>query len=132
MKIHRKFCGLFLIALSLCLSGCIEKAARDAAAAAQGFIVQAQANHNAECTANPALDFPCQTINRAIAAQNLLIDSLETYCGWPTRPTADQLKNFTAPCNGSAGAKATLTIAISNLKDILPDLQRAAGKAVTP
>lgn len=123
---------IFAILLAVCLAvgGCpkLEVSARDTAATAQGFIVQAQIVHGTECKTNPGLQ-TCLIINQAVGAQNTLIDAIETYCGWPARPTAEQLKNAsTLPCTRVASSQAALQAAVSNLNAILGDLKTAANK----
>ncbi len=121
-----------MMALAFVLAGCspLEVSARDAAAAAQGFLEQAQQNHLAECQANPGKPFPCVTINQAVGAQNLLIDAIEQYCGWPSRPGADALKQFAGqPCARNKGAEQHLQNAVASLNSIIADYKLAAGNA---
>jgi len=120
------------LSLLLCaagfLAGCtpLENNARDVAAAAQGFIIRAQTLHQAECAANPNLQV-CGIINQAIGAQNLLIDSIESYCGWPARPTPAQLSSVTASCQRIKTFQAGLQTAVTNLDSTMSDLKIAAG-----
>ncbi len=58
-----------------------DKNARDVAAALKGALDTAQTEYSGSCQSNPS-QLTCTTINRAIAAQNLLITALENYCGW--------------------------------------------------
>ena len=117
-----------LLIFALLLAGCtsLESNARDLAAASQGFIVTAQQKHTIECQATPLNDV-CVTINKAVYAQNVLIDAVETYCGWPARPTPAQLTAAGAlPCKRVSGATATLQAAVNNLNAIMGDLKGAA------
>lgn len=120
-----------LAVLTLALTGCspLENSARDAAAAAQGFIEQAQQNHLTECQANPEKDFPCQNINQAIGAQNLLIDAIEQYCGFPSRPGAEALKALEGRhCIRNKAAGERLRSAVASLNSIIADYRLAAGR----
>lgn len=109
---------LILAGFGSCNQGNIVANARDSAAALGGAIKSAQAQYQAECIAdNQKVD--CQTINRAVQAQNLLITATETYCGWsPTvpPPTGQQ-------CIPVATAKDGLTAAISNANAITLQLK---------
>lgn len=114
-----------LVFTGLSLAGCspLENRARDAAAASQGFIQQAQRNHLAECQANPAKPFPCQTINQAIAAQNLLIDAIEQYCGWPSGTQPSGAASY--PCAKNVSAQQRLQAAINSINQIIKDYKGA-------
>lgn len=86
------FCLGVLVALLS--TGCqpLEKSARDSIVAAQAFLTEAKHNHP-ECDPDlvsgplidrygPQADNPtCQTIYRAIRAQNEAVDLLDAYCG---------------------------------------------------
>lgn len=116
------------LALTLLLSaGCspLEVQARNAAAAAQGFIQQAQKNHQAECNATPTKPFPCQMINQAVAAQNLLIDAIEQYCGWPAgaQPPADAVNHA---CAKNVSAQQRLQAAVDSVNQIIKDYKGAS------
>ena len=100
----------------------LENQARDTAAAAQGFITAAQTAHGAECKADPTKAV-CVDINRAVDAQNILIDAAETYCGWQTRPTPAQLAAATASCQRISSASSGLQVATGNLQNILADIK---------
>lgn len=117
--------------LSLLFSGCpknLEANARDAAAAAQGFIQQAQQNHLTECKADPSKDFPCGVINRAVGAQNLLVSAVELYCGWPAFASPDALQQFKGqPCIKSANYAQRVSVAINSLNAILGEYKLASG-----
>src|SRR6516225_11749958 len=80
-----------LIAVVFLAAGCspVEQQARYALAASQGFIMQAQKNHQDECSQTPKKAFPCAEINQAVGAQNLAIDALEIYCSWTAQDVQD-------------------------------------------
>ena len=110
--------------------GCtpVEQQARDALAASQGFIMQAQKNHQAECSQTPKKPFPCGTINQAVGAQNLAIDALETYCSWTPQDVADAAAGKTVhACIEAKTAEDTLRSALANLNRILKDYKAASG-----
>jgi hypothetical protein len=114
------------------LAGCspVEQQARDALAASQGFIMQAQQNHQAECSQTPKKDFPCAMINQAIGAQNLAIDALEIYCGWTASDVADAAAGKSVhACVPVKTAADPLKAALSNLNRILKDYKLASGGA---
>jgi len=122
---------LWLIAVVL-LGGCspVEQQARDALAASQGFIMQAQKNHQAECSQTPKKAFPCAAINQAVGAQNLAIDALEVYCGWTAQDVADAAAGKTVhPCVPVKTAADPLKAALSNLNRILKDYKLASNGA---
>ena len=132
MKQHIRYfikCVNWLVAVLL-LGGCspVENQARDALAASQGFIIQAQKNHQAECSQTPKKDFPCGIINQAVGAQNLAIDALETYCSWTPQDVADAAAGKTVhPCVETKTAEDTLKSALANLNRILKDYKTASG-----
>jgi hypothetical protein len=119
---HRNRLIIPLMCLVLVLAACqpLENTARDVIAGAQGFIEQAQKNHLAECQANPTKDFPCRTINRAVAAQNLAIDSLTVYCGF----SKDTPPN--TPCAANKSKAASLKSALETLNRIIADYKEAS------
>lgn len=130
-----RFPAVLAIAALLTLTGCppIEQNARDTAATAQGFINQAQQDHLAECQANPTKAWPCAYINQAIGAQNLLIDAIEQYCGWPSRPGADALKQYAGQaCVANKGALQHLQSSISSINSIMADYKQAAAANPPP
>lgn len=108
--------------LVLILAACqpLEDTARDVIAGAKGFIQKAQENHLAECTANPTKEFPCRIINRAVAAQNLAVDSLYVYCGF----TKDTPPNTLCAANKSKAA--ALKSALETLNRIIADYKEAS------
>lgn len=112
-----------ILSLAFLLAGCspLENHARDAAAAAQGFIQQAQKNHQAECQAFPTKPWPCVAINEAVGAQNLLIDAVEQYCGWPSGVAAP-----TQPCLRKAEYQKRLAAAVDSVNRIIKDYRAAA------
>ena len=112
------------------LAGCslVEQQARDALAASQGFIMQAQKNHQAECSQTPKKDFPCGTINQAVGAQNLAIDALEVYCSWTAQDVQDAAAGKSVhACVPVKTAADPLKAALSNLNRILKDYKAASG-----
>ena len=121
----RKILGTLIIAVVvLGLVGChvdpVIGAGRDAAAAAQGAIQAAFA----QCQANPNGKV-CPMIPQASAAQNLLVTSLETACGWnPAMPPADP----NAKCVVVQGALPALQAATANVNQILVELKGAMGQ----
>ena len=122
---------LWLVAVVF-LAGCspVEQQARDALAASQGFIMQAQKNHQAECSQTPKKAFPCAMINQAIGAQNLAIDALEIYCGWTASDVADAAAGKSVhACVPVKTAADPLKAALSNLNRILKDYKLASGGA---
>ena len=120
---------LWLVAVVF-LAGCspVEQQTRDALAASQGFIMQAQQNHQAECSQTPKKSFPCAMINEAVGAQNLAIDALEVYCGWTASDVADAAAGKTVhACVPVKTAADPLKAALSNLNRILHDYKAASG-----
>jgi len=120
---------LWLVAVVF-LAGCtpVEQQARDALAASQGFIMQAQQNHQAECAATPKKSFPCAMINQAVGAQNLAIDALEVYCGWTAQDIQDAAAGKSVhPCIETKTAADPLKAALTNLNQILKDYKLASG-----
>jgi len=119
-----------LIVVVFLAAGCspVEQQARDALAASQGFIMQAQKNHQAECAATPKKSFPCAMINQAVGAQNLAIDALETYCSWTAQDVADAAAGKSVhACVPVKTAADPLKAALSNLNRILKDYKLASG-----
>ena len=101
-----------LIVLVVVLTACspVEQKARDTAAALQGIIVAAQAKYHDSCVANPSQNV-CRKINNGVSAENALVTSIETYCGWSTTmPPAD----VNAKCVPVKTAKDALQAAINN------------------
>src|ERR1039458_70016 len=115
---------LALLAMLLSFAGCatvppgptptppptIQSSARDASAALNGLLVAAQTQYLTTCKANPT-QTACQTINRGIAVQNILITADQAYCGWsatvkPTDPNAT--------CVPVQGTSSALNTAISD------------------
>jgi hypothetical protein len=81
----------------------------------------------AECSVDPSQDFPCQTINRAVDAQNAAVSALEVYCAsLPVAPDPATLASVgTQACNENPSAKQVLVSALANLNQILASLQNA-------
>lgn len=116
-------CFTFVIILIslLALTGCtsLEKNARDTAAVAQGLIVAAQAKYLTTCQAKPTQTV-CVDINKAVAAQNILITSIETYCGWSTISPPSDPNTACVPVKTAATA---LQSAINNLGPFITELK---------
>lgn len=94
----------------------IEMTARDTIAVAKAGIQRAQTKYKASCTLNPA-QTPCRDVNRAVGAQNLLVDGLEAYCGGPGFDAG------TAPCEVHSGAQAKLQSALKNMNQVAKDVK---------
>lgn len=121
---------VLLLACCGLLAGCTNfvRASVDTLAAAQGFIGQAQKNHQAECSVDPSKSFPCQTINQAVDAQNAAISALEVYCQLPVAPDPATLANMgTKACNENPAAKDVLVSAIANVSQILASYKSLSG-----
>lgn len=121
MHNKRPWAAILALPLLLTLIGCpsVVTTARDTAAALNGAIVAAQAQHQTQCTAAPT-QAACVTINKGIDAENLLITTIQTYCGWsPTVAPA----NPTAPCVPVPSALAALNQAVSNANTIIPEVK---------
>jgi len=111
----------FIVASLLVLTACspIEKQARDTAAALSGLLVTAQSQYAPSCVPNPTQTI-CQTINRGISAQALLITSVETYCSWAI---SLQPPDANAKCSPVKSAQAALTSAIANANQAITDMK---------
>lgn len=119
----KKLKALLLIFPLLILTACspVEKQARNAAAALQGSILQAQEHYGASCQNDPSQAI-CTTINKAISAQNALITAGETYCSWsPTNPPADPK----AECVPVKELEPALRAAIANAAQFTSELKGA-------
>lgn len=120
-----------LLVVCLFLAGCppFEQNARDAIAAAKGFIVQAQENHKAECQAVPQCSTPnvgtseeaqkkcasiCSSINKAVDAQTLALEAVNLYCAGGTWETG-------GPCARRSDYKAKAQEALNNLDRIIAE-----------
>jgi hypothetical protein len=95
-----------------------EANARDTIAAANGVIVQAEVQYSPTCTSNPNQSV-CQTINKAVAAQNAAITALETYCGFTA---ANQPSD---KCQPVKALEPALTSALANLNQFVTELKGA-------
>ena len=96
----------------------VQSSARDAAAALNGLLTSAQAKYTASCKANPKQK-PCTVINDGVKAQNLLITSLETYCGWSATTAPSNLNGVCIPVSS---AEAGLVAATSNVQTLITEL----------
>jgi hypothetical protein len=124
MRFVPKLCMVLLNVVAILAITCnIPADARNSLATAQGVIQSAQSQHQAECSANPSLAV-CTAINNLVKLQNVAIDGLETYCGWPARPTAAQLAAASqTPCTKNAPALTILTTALQNLNVAIADFK---------
>jgi hypothetical protein len=113
--------GIILcIIASVTLTACPkDKNARDVAAALKGAIQTAQTEYSGACQENPSQS-TCTTINRAVAAQNLLITALENYCGWsqgdPPPPSTK--------CTPAPSALAFLQTSINNANQAISEIKQ--------
>lgn len=109
---------IFTLSLLVLLLACepAEQQARDSIAAASGVITAAQATLTPTCKANPSQN-SCQLVNKAIAAENLAVSALETYCGIPAGVPSG---NNCAPVKSYQSA---LTTALQNLNTIITELK---------
>jgi hypothetical protein len=122
MRFVPKLCMVLLNVIAILTLTCnIPADTRNSLATAQGVIQSAQSQHQAECSANPSMAV-CTKINELVRLQNVAIDGLETYCGWPARPTAAQLAAASqTPCTKNAPALTILTTALQNLNTAIAD-----------
>lgn len=103
--------------------GCapLENQARDAAAVLGGSLVAAQSKYEGSCQANPSQEI-CRLINRGVSAQNALITTIETYCGWAVAPApADP----NAKCIPVKSAEQALKAAIANAATLTTQIKGA-------
>ena len=100
------------------LAGCgpFEQTARDTIATLGGLIKTAQAEYQAECTANPS-EQKCVLVNEAIRAHKLTITGLEIYCGFTIGSTLPE-----ATCTPIKSALAAVEAAVANLKPLIGQL----------
>ena len=119
----RKLMMVLICVVVVPMLGCspLENQARDTAAALSGSIVAAQSKYQASCTSNPGQEI-CGVINRGISAQNALITTVETYCGWtPTLAPPDPM----AQCVPVKSAQQALEAAIANAASITVQIKGA-------
>ena len=111
--------GVLLPAL-LILTACPkDKNARDVAASLSGILVAAQDEYAPVCVSNPGLP-NCVAIHKGVAAQNVLITAIETYCDMklsPIPPPAD------AKCSPVTSTQAALDLAVSNANQAIIDIK---------
>jgi hypothetical protein len=115
---------IMVVAFFTACSTPVEVVARDGIAAAKGYIESEQAKHHDECTSDPVAApkmHTCVVINQAVAAQNLAIDALETYCA-----SADFTDNK-GPCKPDKSLEPKLRSAMENLQNILQQVQAFTG-----
>jgi len=108
----------------LLLSGCgsVEQSARNVIVASSAVLSTAQSEFKAVCTVAPTQTV-CVAINKAGAAENLAIDSLEAYCGFTA--TSDP----STVCVPVASAQAALQAAVANLNQLITDLKPLLGQS---
>jgi len=94
----------------------LEQRARDGIAAATGFLSSAQTQYHDQCVAAPT-GAACVTIHKGVAAQNVAIDALKTYCAFGKSDPLD------STCKPVANAADALKSALSNLSSIITDVK---------
>jgi hypothetical protein len=110
-------CLTLLLAFKSCQKA--PQNARDTAAALKGALVTAQQQYQSECQKTPSESY-CQTINRAVAAQNALITATELYCGWATSgPPTDP----NSSCVPVSSFQQTLESALANANQAIKDIK---------
>jgi len=111
---------IFWILPLILLLGCpkVEQDARDTAAALKGALTQAQTEYTSTCQSDSAQP-TCQTINKAISAQNLLITATQAYCGWSASAPPDPA----AKCAPVKGTEASLQTATKNAQQAITELK---------
>lgn len=116
---------LIVVPILLLLTGCpqpTDQTARDAIAAAHGWIVNAQATWGDSCRANTA-QVKCTSTNKLIAAEHVAADALAAYCGGPATPSYAN----GGPCVPITGYKQSLIAAITNMNNIATDVKNLLG-----
>lgn len=115
--------SLFLMAAERCQS--FERSARDAVVTYGGFVRKAQSNHLEECVAFTSLgknlgksDAVCPAITKAIAAHNIAVDALNTYCA------SESYDLFGGKCVANKALQPKLEAALANLSSIIAELKR--------
>ncbi len=110
----------------LALTGCpAEQDARDAIAAAHGYIVSAQSQWQASCTVDKT-QLKCATTNKLIAAQHTAADALAVYCGGPSATGVGYADGGTCVPQKSAGP--ALQSAVMNMNAIVADVKALLAK----
>jgi hypothetical protein len=107
--------------LAACPAGSLEKNARDVAAALGGELQTAQQQLATACQQD-ATQTPCVAVTRGVNAQNALITSLETYCGWPTAAPPPPVGTVCVPVKSAEGV---LTVAITNANQLVSEVKGA-------
>jgi len=122
---------LAVVALALALTGCPngqtpEQSARDALAAAHGWVVNAQAVWSTTCKAD-STQAKCVSTNKLIAAEHTAADALVVYCGGaPASGAPSYLDGGTCVENKTAGG--VLQSAIVNMNSFATDVQALLKK----
>jgi hypothetical protein len=121
---------LAVFALALALTGCPngqtpEQSARDAIAAAHGWVVNAQTVWGTACKADPS-PVKCVSTNKLIASEHAAADALLVYCGGAPASGPSYLDGGACVENNSAGS--ILQAAIVNMNSIATDVQALLKK----
>ena len=117
----KHFLAITVLMSLLVLVGCpkLESNARDTAAALGSVLSQAQAQYQLQCQTDKTQKV-CTVINHGIDAQNLLITSVEAYCGW----TAGQVPGDpNAKCIPVKSATQGLQSAVNNANQFITELK---------
>jgi hypothetical protein len=116
---------LAVAALALALTGCPngqtpEQSARDAIAAAHGWVVNAQAVWSTTCKTDPS-QAKCVSTNKLIAAEHTAADALVVYCGGAPASGPSYLDG--GPCTENKTAGGVLQSSIVNMNSFAADVQ---------
>lgn len=113
------FVASIVTACLLTLSGCpkTEQATYDAVVASTAFINKIMAAHP-ECQPGGNKTSVCQDLYKAVAAHNVLIDAIETYCAGPDF-------NGGGACNPPAKGTPALTQATAKLQTAMSAYSQA-------
>lgn len=116
-----------VLAMVVFLCGCPpEKDARDAIAAAHGWITNAQTTWGPTCVANPT-QIQCTSTNKLIAAQHAAADALTVYCGGV--PAAGQVAYIDGgACVENKSAQGVLLSAVTQMNNIIADVKALLAK----
>jgi hypothetical protein len=103
-----------------------EQSARDAIAAAHGWVVNAQAVWLDSCKAD-ATQAKCVSTNKLIAAEHVAADALQTYCGGTPAP-GTQAYIDGGVCVEETSLQGALQSAILNMNATSTDVQALIKK----
>lgn len=123
----RSLCTALLGIVLLAMGGCKTDPAkaRDAIAAAGGFLTDVQTKHLVACRADPKQPV-CVKINQAGAVQRLAATTLNEFCAGP--PLAGDATYATGgPCSEQAGVEPRLEAALRDLNSIMIDVKKIGG-----